>query len=64
MSTAQAARLDCLAHQPHIALLKEEQRIVDMLAAKKTMPDIGKALGQHRSMIWRKVQKIKVRLGP
>jgi hypothetical protein len=45
-----------------ISLNDEEQRIVDMLAAKKTMPDIGKALGQHRSMIWRKIQKLKARL--
>lgn len=40
----------------------EDQRIVDMLAQRWTMPDIGKALGQHRSMIWRKVEKIKARL--
>jgi biotin operon repressor len=40
----------------------EESKIIDMLAAKKSLPDIGKALGQHRSMIWRKVERIKQRL--
>jgi hypothetical protein len=44
------------------ALTDEELRIVEMLAERKTMPDIGKTLGQHRSMIWRKVQKLKKRL--
>lgn len=43
------------------SLTDEEQRIVEMLAVKKTMPEIGNALGQHRSMIWRKVEKIKVK---
>jgi hypothetical protein len=43
-------------------LTDEEKVIVDMLADKKTQPEIGKALGQHRSMIWRKVQKIKKQL--
>jgi DNA-binding CsgD family transcriptional regulator len=44
------------------ALTDEEKVILDMLAENKTQPDIGRALGQHRSMIWRKVQKIKKRL--
>jgi DNA-binding CsgD family transcriptional regulator len=44
------------------SLTDEEQRIVNMLAERKTLPAIGKALSQHRSMIWRKVEKIKVRL--
>jgi IS30 family transposase len=47
-----------------ITLSDEEQQIVQMLAAKKSLPDIGKALGQHRSMIWRKVERIKARLIP
>jgi DNA-binding CsgD family transcriptional regulator len=46
----------------NITLSAEEQQIVQMLAAKKSLPDIGKALGQHRSMIWRKVERIKARL--
>jgi DNA-binding NarL/FixJ family response regulator len=44
------------------SLTEEEQLIVNMLIDGKTLPDIGKALGQHRSMIWRKVEKIKKRL--
>ena len=42
-------------------LTEEERRIVDMLVSKKTMQEIGEALGQHRSRIWRKVEKIKIR---
>jgi IS30 family transposase len=45
-----------------LALSDEEKKIVEMLAAKKSLPDIGKALGQHRSMIWRKVERIKARI--
>jgi IS30 family transposase len=45
-----------------LTLSDEERRIVDMLAARKSLPDIGKALGQHRSMIWRKIQRIRARL--
>jgi IS30 family transposase len=44
------------------SLTEEERRIVEMLASEQTMPNIAKALGQHRSMIWRKVEKIKVKL--
>ena len=44
------------------SLSYEDQRIVDMLAEGMTMPGIGKALGQHRSMIWRKIKKIRARL--
>jgi hypothetical protein len=42
-------------------LSNEEARIVDMLIASKTMVDIGRELGQHRSMVWRKIQRIKKR---
>lgn len=45
-----------------IGLSEEERVIVQMLASKKSLPDIAKALGQHRSMIWRKVERIKARL--
>jgi DNA-binding NarL/FixJ family response regulator len=40
-------------------LTSEQQEIVEMLAMNRTLPEIAKALGQHRSMIWRKVEKIK-----
>ena len=45
-----------------VQLSDEERLIVQMLAAKKSLPDIAKALGQHRSMIWRKVERIKARI--
>lgn len=45
-------------------LSDEEHRIVELLAARKSLPDIGKELGQHRSMIWRKIERIKARLNP
>lgn len=43
-------------------LSDEEHRIVDMLAADKSQAEIAAALGQHRSMVWRKVRKLRARL--
>lgn len=43
-------------------LSDEEQRIIDMLAADKTQAEIAAELGQHRSMVWRKVRKLRVKL--
>jgi len=43
-------------------LSDEEQRIVDALADGKTMPEVAQMLGQHRSMIWRKSQRIRSRI--
>lgn len=37
----------------------EDIRIAEMLAAGASTPDIARALGQHRSMIWRKTQRLK-----
>jgi hypothetical protein len=45
-------------------LTEEETRIVAALADGKTMPEIGRLLGQHRSMIWRKTKKIERRFSP
>lgn len=42
----------------------DDFRIVEMLAAGKSTPDIAKALGTNRSAIWRRVQKIKEQLVP
>ncbi|MFL6606331.1 MAG: AsnC family transcriptional regulator [Steroidobacteraceae bacterium] len=41
-----------------------DQEIVDLLAARKSTPDIAKALGTNRSAVWRRVQKIKALLTP
>jgi IS30 family transposase len=42
------------------AFLSEEDReIVGLLALGRSTPEIAKALRQHRSMIWRKVQRIR-----
>jgi DNA-binding CsgD family transcriptional regulator len=43
-------------------LSAEEARILDMLIDSKSTVEIGSALGQHRSMIWRKTERIKKRL--
>ena len=40
-------------------LSDEEKRIVDMLVSGKSMVEIGRVLGQHRSMVWRKIERIK-----
>ena len=42
-------------------LSDEESRIIELLIDGKTMLEIGQILDQHRSMIWRKMQKIKKR---
>jgi len=42
----------------------DDSRIVELLAAGKSTPDIAKALGTNRSAIWRRVQKIKEQLVP
>jgi len=42
-------------------LSDEEERIVDMLIDGMSTVEVGRILGQHRSMIWRKTQQIKKR---
>ena len=48
--------------RPASTLSDEESKIVDLLIAGKSTVEIGKILGQHRSMVWRKLQKIRKRL--
>lgn len=43
---------------------RDDFRIVEMLAAGKSTPDIAKMLGTNRSAIWRRVQRIKAQLAP
>ena len=45
-----------------VALSDEELRIVGLLASGEGLTNIGKVLGQHRSMVWRKIEQIKARL--
>lgn len=40
----------------------EEVKIVDLLAKGTSTPEIARIMGQHRSMIWRKVQLLKSRV--
>ena len=42
-------------------LSEEESRIIDLLISGKSTVEIGRLLGQHRSMVWRKLQKIRKR---
>lgn len=41
---------------------EEDERIVDLLVAHKSTPDIAKSLGTNRSAVWRRIQKIKALL--
>jgi DNA-binding CsgD family transcriptional regulator len=41
------------------SLSDEDREIVSLLALGRSTPEIAKALGQHRSMVWRKVQRIR-----
>ncbi len=59
---APKSRIDWAAVRGTAQLTAEEMQIVTMLAEGKTLPDIGRELGQHRSRIWRKVEKIKGRM--
>ena len=49
----------CTNNSPHLPIWAV--LIIDLLIERKTMAEIGEILGQHRSMIWRKMQKIKKR---
>ena len=40
----------------------EELKLAELLARGLSTPDIARTLGQHRSMIWRKVQRLKSRI--
>jgi len=42
-------------------LSDDESRIVELLIQGKTMAAAGQILGQHRSMVWRKMQRVKER---
>lgn len=42
-------------------LSDEDTQIVDLLVEGKSTVEIGHVLGQHRSMVWRKMQRIKKR---
>lgn len=42
-------------------LSEEERQIATALAEGKSTPEIARALGEHRSMIWRKAQRIRAR---
>ena len=41
------------------ALSKEDQRLLELLIKGESTPTIARALGQHRSMIWRKAQRLR-----
>ena len=43
----------------HAGLTTEQRQIVDLLALGKTQPEIGRALGMHRSAVWRRIKKLK-----
>lgn len=40
-------------------LSKEDRQILDRLVNGESTPTIARALGQHRSMIWRKAQRLR-----
>lgn len=44
------------------SLTDDEQKVLSMLEEGKNQAQIAHTLGQHRSMIWRKVQRIKAKL--
>lgn len=41
------------------SLSKEDRQILDLLVNGESTPSIARALGQHRSMIWRKAQRLR-----
>ena len=45
-------------------LSDEESHILNMLIDGKSTVEIGRILGQHRSMVWRKTDRIRKRALP
>lgn len=43
------------------ALSPEEPRLLDMLIAGNSTPLIARTLGQHRSMVWPKIDRLRKR---
>jgi IS30 family transposase len=41
---------------------KEDRKLAELLAQGTSTPEIARIMGQHRSMIWRKVQRLKARM--
>jgi DNA-binding CsgD family transcriptional regulator len=39
-------------------LSEAEERLLDLLIAGRTQPEIGKLLRLHRSAVWRRIRKI------
>lgn len=42
-------------------LSKEDEQILGLLVAGQSTPTIARAMKQHRSMIWRKVESLRRR---
>lgn len=42
------------------SLSTEDQRILELLIAGITQPEIGRILGLHRSAVWRRIQKLRM----
>jgi DNA-binding NarL/FixJ family response regulator len=40
-------------------LTDEQRKILDLLADGESTPSIARALGQSRSMVWRKAQRLR-----
>jgi DNA-binding CsgD family transcriptional regulator len=38
---------------------EEQSRLLDLLVAGRTQPEIGKLMKLHRSAVWRRLRKIK-----
>jgi hypothetical protein len=43
-------------------LSAEDTKLLDLLAAGKSTPEIAAIIGQHRSRVWRRAQELKQRL--
>lgn len=43
-------------------LSSEEEHILELLSVGLTQPDIGKQLGLHRSAVWRRIKKIRLKV--
>jgi DNA-binding CsgD family transcriptional regulator len=58
------ARIDWQAVRSELKgkLSDVDERIVDLLAAHKSTPDIAKTLGTNRSAVWWRIQRIKALL--
>lgn len=55
------AKYDWATARTHLRgnLSDDDRRLLDLLAEGKSTPEIAAILGQHRSLVWRRAERLK-----